>query len=98
MNAITKSGTNNLHGDLFYFLRYPTLNALDPLTKYNALHNQSNPVIKGFLLTQPTHQQQEFGGSVGGPIIQRSGSSTSLPTMDSARWARRSTRTRTPFR
>jgi hypothetical protein len=70
VNAITKSGTNAMHGDLFYALRYPTLNALDPLTKYNALYNQPNPVIQGFLLTQPTHQQQEFGGSVGGPIIK----------------------------
>jgi hypothetical protein len=70
VNAITKSGTNDLHGDLFYYLRYPTLNALDPLTKYNALYNQPNPVIQGFLLTQPTHQQQQFGGSVGGPIIK----------------------------
>jgi len=70
VNAITKSGTNAIHGDLFYYLRYPTLNALDPLTKYNALYNQSNPAIAAFLLTQPVHQQQQFGGSVGGPIIQ----------------------------
>lgn len=70
VNAITKSGTNNIHGDLFYFLRYPTLNALDPLTKYNALYNQSNPTIAAFLLTQPTHQQQQFGGSVGGPLMK----------------------------
>ncbi|MGD0479302.1 MAG: TonB-dependent receptor [Terracidiphilus sp.] len=70
VNAITRSGTNALHGDLFYYLRYPTLNALDPLTKYNALYNQSNPVIKAFLLTQPTHQQQEFGGSGGGPLMK----------------------------
>jgi hypothetical protein len=70
VNAITRSGTNGLHGDLFYFLRYPTLNALDPLTKYNALFNQPNPVIAGFLLTQPTHQQQQFGGSGGGPLIK----------------------------
>jgi hypothetical protein len=69
VNAITKSGTNAIHGDLFYYLRYPTLNALDPLTKYNALYNQSNPAIAAFLLTQPVHQQQQFGGSVGGPII-----------------------------
>ncbi|HEV2322622.1 MAG TPA: TonB-dependent receptor [Terracidiphilus sp.] len=68
VNAITRSGANDLHGDLFYFLRYPDLNALDPLTKYNALYNQPNPVIKSFLLTQPTHQQQQFGGSAGGPI------------------------------
>lgn len=69
VNAITKSGTNTIHGDLFYFLRYPTLNALDPLTKYTALHNTTNPAsVNAFLLTQPTHQQQQFGGSVGGPI------------------------------
>src|SRR5579871_3039057 len=29
VNAVTKSGTNQLHGDLFYYLRYPSLNALD---------------------------------------------------------------------
>jgi hypothetical protein len=31
VNAITKSGTNSVHGELFYFLRYPALNALDPI-------------------------------------------------------------------
>ena len=40
------------------------LNALDPISKWSALYNHGNP----FLLTQPVHQQQEFGGSVGGPI------------------------------
>ena len=66
VNAITKNGTNNLHGDLFYSLRYPTFNALDPISKWSALYNHGNP----FLLTQPVHQQQGFGGSVGGPIIK----------------------------
>jgi hypothetical protein len=66
VNAITKSGTNAIHGDLFYMLRYPNLNALDPYNKFQALHNNGN----SFLLTQPTHQQQQFGGSVGGPIIK----------------------------
>jgi len=64
VNAITKSGTNNIHGDLFYSLRYPNLNALDPYNKFQALHNGAT----SFLLTQPTHQQQQYGGSVGGPI------------------------------
>lgn len=64
VNAITKNGTNDLHGDLFYYLRYPSFNALDPYSKWAALYNNGNP----FLLTQPIHQQQEFGGSVGGPI------------------------------
>jgi hypothetical protein len=66
VNAITKNGTNNLHGDLFYDLRYPDMNALDPYSKYQALHNGGN----SFLLTQPIHQQQQFGGSVGGPLIK----------------------------
>ncbi|HVZ84951.1 MAG TPA: TonB-dependent receptor [Terracidiphilus sp.] len=66
VNAITKSGTNTLHGDLFWALRYPDLNALDPYSKYQALYNHATP----FLLTQPIHQQNQFGGSVGGPIIK----------------------------
>ena len=44
VNAITKSGTNTMHGDLFYYLRYPDLNALDPYSKYQALHNGGNAV------------------------------------------------------
>ncbi|HEY3824846.1 MAG TPA: TonB-dependent receptor [Bryobacteraceae bacterium] len=58
VNAVTKSGTNELHGDLFYFLRYPTLNALDPINKANKI------------FTQSTHQFQQFGGVVGGAIIK----------------------------
>jgi hypothetical protein len=69
VNAITRNGTNNMHGDLFYYLRYPALNALDPIAKYTALNNPTSPASP-FLLTQPTHQQQEFGGSIGGPIIK----------------------------
>jgi hypothetical protein len=66
VNAITKSGGNVLHGDAFYYLRYPTLNALDPYSKYSALHLGGSP----FLLTPTVHQQQQFGGSVSGPIIK----------------------------
>jgi Carboxypeptidase regulatory-like domain/TonB dependent receptor len=58
INAITKSGTNQMHGDLFYYLRYPDLNALDPVGKTQGI------------FTQPVHQQQQFGGSVGGPFIK----------------------------
>src|SRR5262249_21633371 len=56
VNAVTKSGTNVIHGDLFYYLRYPSLNALDPIQKSQGIY------------TQPTHQQHQFGGSVGGPL------------------------------
>ena len=57
-NAVTKSGTNAIHGDLFYYLRYPSWNALDPVAKSQGIY------------TQPIHQQQQFGGSVGGPILK----------------------------
>jgi len=68
INAVTKSGTNQIHGDLFYYLRYPALNALDPFTKLSSGFSQ-NAAIKDQLLTQLVHQQHQFGGSVGGPII-----------------------------
>ena len=58
VNAVTKSGTNQLHGDLFWNLRYPSLNALDPLGK-----------SKG-IFTQTVHQQNQFGGSFSTPIIK----------------------------
>jgi len=40
VNAVTKSGTNLLHGDLFYYLRYPSLNALDPINKAAGIFTQ----------------------------------------------------------
>jgi hypothetical protein len=58
VNAVTKSGGNDLHGDLFYDLRYPSLNALDPFGKSRGV------------FTQTVHQQNQFGVSVGGPIIK----------------------------
>lgn len=56
VNAVTKSGANATHGDLFYYLRYPTFNALDSFPKSQGI------------FTQPVHQWQQFGGSLGGPI------------------------------
>jgi outer membrane receptor protein involved in Fe transport len=58
VNAVTKSGTNQQHGDVFYYLRYPSWNALDSLPKSQGNYNR------------PIHQWQQFGGSAGGPIIK----------------------------
>jgi hypothetical protein len=58
INAATNSGANDLHGDLFYYLRYPTWNALDSYPKSRGTYSQ------------PIHQWQQFGGSVGGPIVK----------------------------
>jgi hypothetical protein len=58
VNAVTKSGGNTIHGDLFYYLRYPSLNALDSYPKSQGNYNK------------PIHQWQQFGGSLGGPIVR----------------------------
>jgi hypothetical protein len=52
LNATTRSGTNNFHGDAFYQFRDQSLSATDPLG------------------LQPLDSQHQFGGDVGGPIIQ----------------------------
>jgi Carboxypeptidase regulatory-like domain len=54
INVITKSGTNRLHGSLFEFVRNDLFNARNFFTAPTA------PV--------PPYKQNEFGGSLGGPI------------------------------
>ncbi|MGH9376252.1 MAG: carboxypeptidase regulatory-like domain-containing protein [Terriglobia bacterium] len=55
INVITKSGTNQFHGDLFEFVRN---NAFDARNFFDAA-NQPVP---------PLHQNQ-FGGTLGGPVL-----------------------------
>ena len=56
VNAVTKSGGNDFHGDLFYNMRNQVFNALDPVNKTNATLNSLGA-------TQSIHQQNQFGGS-----------------------------------
>jgi hypothetical protein len=56
INVITKSGTNNFHGTLYEFFRNDKLNA-QPF-QYGS-HNR-NPELR----------QNQFGGSLGGPIFK----------------------------
>jgi hypothetical protein len=58
VNAVTKSGGNTWHGDLFYYLRYPSFNALDSYPKSRGTYSQ------------PIHQWQQFGGSTGGALVK----------------------------
>ena len=55
VNAITRSGTNNLHGDFFYFIRDAAFLAEDSLAK-------------AFGRPKPAERRQQFGGSLGGPL------------------------------
>ncbi len=57
VNAITRSGGNNFHGDGFYFVRDQSFLAQDPRSK--ELGQQ-----------KPDERRQQFGGSLGGPIKQ----------------------------
>jgi Carboxypeptidase regulatory-like domain len=53
INVVTKSGTNQFHGDAFEFLRFPNLDA----------RNYFSP-------TRATLHRNQFGGTIGGPVIQ----------------------------
>jgi hypothetical protein len=61
INVVTKSGTNQLHGSGFEFFRNTALNA----------RNYFNPAVNepGGQPQEPFHNNQ-FGGSIGGPIIK----------------------------
>jgi hypothetical protein len=53
VNAVTKSGTNQLHGDLFEFVRNQVFNARNP-----------------FAPTRDPLKRNQFGGTIGGPLVQ----------------------------
>jgi hypothetical protein len=57
VNAVTKSGTNKLNGDLWEYVRNNDLQANDYFSNLNKL-----PIA-------PYHQNQ-FGGTLGGPILR----------------------------
>jgi len=66
INVVTKSGTNQFHGDGFEFLRN---NKMDARNFYS--YNQSNPItgaeIPGSAIG--TLHRNQFGGTIGGPIV-----------------------------
>ena len=59
VNIVTRSGTNTLHGSLFEFLRNEALNA------NTFFYNRDNPASQ---TTKQVLKQNQFGGTVGGPI------------------------------
>jgi hypothetical protein len=62
----TKSGTNELHGSLFEFLQNNIFEARDPFTQ--GLHDPGTPAPKNRGV--PPLRWNQFGGSVGGPILK----------------------------
>jgi hypothetical protein len=57
VNMITKSGTNNFHGTVFYFARHSDLNA------NNWFSNRANR-------DRPQYRRDQVGGVLGGPIVR----------------------------
>ena len=57
VNVVTKSGTNQLHGSGFFNFRNQSLRARDFFEKQT-----TDP--------KPSYNREEFGGSVGGPIVK----------------------------
>src|SRR5438046_3293307 len=61
VSAVTKSGTNDIHGDLFEFVRNDLFNAtqyfaaIDPIT-----HNKVHSTLK----------RNQFGGTIGWPVVK----------------------------
>jgi len=61
INVVTKSGTNDLHGTGFYFLRDTSLNANDFF--YNRNRLETDP-------EKPILDQHQYGFTLGGPAIK----------------------------
>ena len=59
-SMITKTGTNQFNGSAFVMIRPGDLDAAPPLA----------PIVNGEKVKAPYNQQQ-FGGTAGGPIVQR---------------------------
>lgn len=65
-NAVTKSGTNNIHGDAFYFQRNNDWGARNPLATQTVLVG-GTPTVVGI---KPDDVRHQFGGTFGGPIVK----------------------------
>ena len=62
VSAITKSGTNSLHGSLFETIRNDNVDAAQ-------WEDNARCVETDFLKCKPEFKRNQFGGSLGGPVI-----------------------------
>ncbi len=66
VNAITKSGTNDFHGGVFYYQRNNKWGARNPLAvRQERINGVFTPV--GY---KPKDVRHQFGGTIGGPIVK----------------------------
>jgi hypothetical protein len=67
VNSVTRSGGNHLHGQLFYFMRDNSMGATNPFTVVPVQDASGNWITEK---VKPLDRRQQFGGSVGGPIVK----------------------------
>ncbi len=67
VNAVTKSGTNEFHGQLFYYQRNNKWGARNPLAFRSVL--QPNGTFDR-IGVKPIDVRHQFGGNIGGPIVK----------------------------
>src|SRR5262249_10329571 len=69
VNAVSKQGTNSLHGTLFFFDQNQSMTSMDYFAKANLDACRAAPPAAGCaLLEKPEAQQKQWGGNLGGPI------------------------------
>lgn len=66
INTVTKSGTNEFHGDLFYYNRNNRNGARNPRAFQTVLVNGVSTLTGA----KPKDLREQFGGTIGGPIIK----------------------------
>jgi outer membrane receptor protein involved in Fe transport len=67
VNTVTKSGTNSLHGELYFYDRDNDWGATNPFT---TLTVQTSPGVFTPKPIKPTDKRKIYGFGVGGPIIK----------------------------
>jgi hypothetical protein len=67
-NAVTKSGTNDFHGDIFYYQRNNKWGARNPLAFLSTFDPATATTsVSGI---KPKDVRHQFGGTIGGPIVK----------------------------
>jgi len=65
-NAVTKSGTNDFHGDLFYYNRNNRNGARNPRSTQTILVGGVSTLVAA----KPPDLRQQWGAAIGGPIVK----------------------------
>jgi hypothetical protein len=66
VNAVTKSGTNQFHGTVFYYDRDNKWGARNPAAFQTILVGG----VQTRVVAKPPDKRQQFGGVIGGPIVK----------------------------